>query len=145
MAGKFIYNLYHNRKCPIYGNGQALRKYLYVSDACDAYMMILTKGEVGQIYEMGSDHEYSALEMGTKIVEQVKPGELAENWIDYVEDRKFHDKRYLVNQTTLKELGWVAKTSFTDGLKKTIEWYIEYAIPEEHWLYDDRVTIGKKN
>jgi UDP-glucose 4,6-dehydratase len=145
IVPKFIYLLSKNQKCTVYGNGNALRKYLYVGDACDAYMMILEKGRIGEIYEMGSDMEYSALEMAQKLIGRLKPKQETNQWLDYVEDRKFHDSRYLVNQSTLGQLGWKQETSFDDGLAKTIEWYTNYAIPEAHWSYDDKATLGRKN
>lgn len=137
---KFIYSLVNDEKCSVYGNGNALRKYLFVEDACDAYLKILERGQVGETYEMGSSNEYSALEISNKLISQLKPDDDPEKWIDYVEDRKFHDSRYLVNETSLEKLGWKASTSFEEGLDKTVEWYTKYAIPERHWTYDDKLT-----
>jgi dTDP-glucose 4,6-dehydratase len=130
---KFIYLLENNKKVPIYGLGQALRKYLYVKDACDAYFLILEKGEIGKVYEMGTDVEYSALEMAKILIENIKKGEPFVNWIDFVEDRHFHDSRYLVNSHSLNQLGWEPKINFKDGLEQSIRWYREYAIPNKHW------------
>jgi len=147
IVPKFIYLLEKGQKCPVYGNGQAMRKYLYVGDACDAYLEILEKGMIGEIYEMGSEIEYSALDMAHQLIKQLKPSDDPNDWLDYVEDRKFHDSRYLVNQETLKQLGWKPCVSFEDGLAKTIEWYTHYAIPSGHWSYDDKMTmtLSKKN
>lgn len=145
IVPKFIYLLTNGKKVPIYGDGQAKRKYLHVDDASEAYMTVLEKGEVGQIYEMGSDIEYTALDMAKKIIAKVKPFEDPEKWINYVEDRKFHDQRYLVNSATLEKIGWKAKRNFDDGLTQTAEWYVNYAIPEKHWAYDDQITLGRKN
>lgn len=147
LIAKFIYLLMNGKKCPIYGDGQALRKYLYVDDACEAYLLILEKGEVGQIYEMGSSNEYTALEMAQTLITKVKPDDVKEpeKWMDFVEDRKFHDQRYMVNQTKLKSLGWQPRTSFDEGLRRTVEWYQNYAVPQQHWTYDDSITIGRHN
>jgi UDP-glucose 4,6-dehydratase len=130
---KFIYTLSKDQKIPVYGDGSALRKYLFIEDACDAYLLILEKGEIGTIYEMGSDIEFSALEMAALLIQKIKPDECCENWINFVEDRHFHDSRYLVNPHQLDQLGWKAKTSFSKGLDKTINWYLNYAIPNRHW------------
>jgi dTDP-glucose 4,6-dehydratase len=130
---KFIFLLEKNQKVPIYGLGQALRKYLYVDDACEAYLLIMEKGKIGGEYEMGSKNEYSALEMAKILIENIKVSSPFVNWIDFVEDRHFHDSRYLVNSHLLEQLGWKPNTSFQEGLIKTIRWYREYAIPNKHW------------
>ncbi len=145
IFGKFIYNLYHNQKCPVYGNGLAMRKYLYVDDACEAYLLIMEKGEIGQIYEMGSNDEFNILEILEFIVSKVKINSIneSEKYLEFVEDRKFHDQRYLVNSETLEKLGWKNQTPFKKGLEKTVEWYVNYAIPNHHWNYDDNTTLNK--
>lgn len=141
---KFIYNVSKQRKCPVYGDGSALRKYLYVDDACEAYLLILEKGVIGETYEMNSGEELSALETTHRIITHVAPDSDPDNWIDYVEDRKFHDTRYVVNPKTLRDLGWAPKITFDDGLRRTVEWYVEYAIPQGHWPYDDAETANQK-
>jgi dTDP-glucose 4,6-dehydratase len=137
---KFINLLTQNKKVPIYGDGSAKRKYLYIEDACDAYLTILENGLIGQIYEMGSHTEYSAKEMAYILIGHVKKicintdnTDEIDKWINYVEDRKFHDSRYLVNPDNLRKLGWIPHTSFGKGLSKTIEWYVNYAIPNSYW------------
>ena len=141
---KFINSLCKNQKIPIYGRGSALRKYLYVEDACDAYLTIMEQGQVGKIYEMGSADEYSTYDLACQLITQLKPNQLPEHWIEYVTDRPFHDTRYLVNQKSLSDLGWKPKTPFTQGLSKTIEWYANYAIPNQYWMYDDATTLITK-
>lgn len=144
MIPKCIYNLQHGKKIPIYGEGHALRKYLYVEDACDAYLTIMEKGQIGQIYEMGTNNEYSAYEVAKMLVSKLKLWDDVSRWVTYVTDRPFHDSRYLVNQTTLAELGWSPKTPFDVGINRTIEWYVNYAIPEEHWQYNnENIMITK--
>lgn len=144
MIPKCIYNLQNDKKIPIYGQGQALRKYLYVEDACDAYLTIMEKGEIGKIYEMGTNNEYSALEIAKLLISKIKPKDDFNKWITYVSDRPFHDSRYLVNQATLSELGWSAKTPFDVGITRTVEWYINYAIPEAHWPYNNETIMITK-
>lgn len=133
MIPKCINNLYHNKKIPIYGNGHAQRKYLYVEDACTAYLKIMEYGEIGKLYEMGTENEYSAFEIAKMIISKMKPNDDVNDWLTYVDDRPFHDSRYLVNPKTLYNLGWAACTAFDEGLQYTIEWYINYAIPTDHW------------
>lgn len=144
LVPKSIYNLQKGRKIPIYGDGSAKRKYLFVEDACDAYLTIMEKGQIGQIYEMESNNEFSALEMAHKFISILKSNGDHNQWIKYVIDRPFHDSRYIVNPQNLSELGWSAKTPFDIGLAKTIEWYINYAIPEAHWSYSDETTMITK-
>lgn len=144
MIPKCIYNLQNNKTIPVYGNGQALRKYLYVEDACDAYLTIMEKGEIGKIYEMGTNNEYSALEIAKLLIFKIKSKDDFNKCITYVGDRPFHDSRYLVNPKTLSELGWVARTSFDEGIARTIEWYINYAIPEAHWSYNNETIMITK-
>jgi len=144
LVPKSIYNLQKGKKIPIYGDGSAKRKYLFVDDACDAYLTIMEKGIIGQIYEMESNNEYSAIEMAHKFISILKPNDNVSQWIDYVSDRAFHDTRYIVNPKTLSELGWSARTPFDVGLARTIEWYVNYAIPASHWSYgSDTIMITK--
>jgi len=142
---KFTYLLQKGEKVPVYGKGDAMRKYLFVGDACEAYKLIMEKGKVGEVYQMGSDNEVSALEMAKNLIETLKPNQNFYDYISFVEDRKFHDSRYIVDQTSLKKLGWFPKTPFVQGLQKTIEWYTNYAIPFSHWDYDDKQTLIPKN
>lgn len=144
LIPKVIYNLQNNKKIPIYGDGSAKRKYLFVEDACEAYTLIMEKGLTGKIYEMGTNNEYSALEMAQMLISILKPNEDPNSWINYVSDRSFHDSRYIVNPITLTEMGWVAKTPFREGMKKTVAWYVEYAIPQAYWTYNDETTMITK-
>jgi len=144
LIPKSIYNLQKGKKIPIYGDGSAKRKYLFVDDACDAYLSIMENGKSGQIYEMESHNEFSALEMAHKFISILKPYDDPHKWIEYVSDRAFHDSRYIVNPLTLSELGWSAQMPFDEGLKKTVEWYVKYAIPEAHWSYSDETTMITK-
>lgn len=130
---KFIRNVLNGQKCPVYGDGQACRKYLHISDACEAYLLIMEKGSIGNIYEMGSDSEFKAIDITHKIIKQIKPNDNVDDWINYVEDRKFHDQHYIVNMKLLLELGWKEKISFEEGFTKTIEWYTNFAVPENYW------------
>jgi dTDP-glucose 4,6-dehydratase len=141
---KIINSLQKGRKIPVYGQGDAKRKYLYVEDACEAYLKIMEQGEIGQTYEMGTTNEFTALEIAKKLITMLKPYNKSNQWIEYVKDRPFHDVRYIVNPGTLDGLGWSAKTPFEEGLVKTVEWYTSYAIPENHWGYDDSTIMITK-
>lgn len=124
---RFLYLLKHGQQVPVYGDGSAKRKYLYVDDAADAYLTIMEHGSIGKIYEMGSDDEFSALE----VAKLLTAGDTSR--IKFVEDRPFHDQRYIANSKALEELGWKPKCSFEEGIKRTIRWYNDYAIPANYW------------
>jgi dTDP-glucose 4,6-dehydratase len=144
MIPKCIHNLEKNKKIPIYGQGTAMRKYLYVGDACEAYLTIMEKGEIGKIYEMGTSDEYTAYDIAKMLISILKPGDDIDKWIEHVVDRPFHDTRYIVNQATLTELGWSAKTPFDVGMSRTVEWYTKYAIPSAHWPYNNETIMITK-
>lgn len=142
---KFVYKLYHNQKCPVYGSGNALRKYLYVDDAIRAFMLVLEKGVVGETYGMHSSEEYSAFNVTKRMIEILKPHSRIDQWMEFVQDRNFHDMRYVVDSTSLTALGWEPETDFETGLLRTIKWYINYAIPYEYWSYDDSQTLSRES
>lgn len=109
----------------IHGNGQNQRKYLYAGDAADAFDTILHKGQIGEIYNVGSYDEYSNLELSSKLL-QIYGLSDEKRWIEYVIDRPFNDKRYAVDGTKLRSLGWIQKTSFDEGLQTTVQWYRDF-------------------
>ena len=122
---KFISMLKEGKPCPVYGDGSAKRTYLYVEDACRAYQLIMEKGQIGQIYEMGSTDELSTLELLNIIIEEghfhsaVCEGQPVEH-VMYCKDRLYHDVRYQVNMKSLLELGWKPEVSFIEGIRNTI-------------------------
>lgn len=124
---KFICNLLTDRKIQIHGKGLAKRSFVYVDDACKAIEQILFHGKIGETYNISSNDEFSVLELAHKIISTMKPElslEEHDKLIEYTKDRGFNDPRYLVNSDSLKQLGWKQEVSFDEGLKRTIEWYI---------------------
>ena len=112
-----------NQKVPVYGKGQQVREWLYVSDCVDGIFIILNKGKIGKIYNIGSYHEQKNINTAKSILKLLgKTDEL----IQFVKDRPGHDFRYSVNCTRLKKLGWRPKTNFKKGITTTIQWYIEH-------------------
>ena len=107
---------------PVYGKGENVRDWLYVEDHCDAIDLVIRKGKVGEIYNIGGHNERTNLEVVKTILKQLnKP----ESLISYVTDRPGHDMRYAIDPTKIHtELGWLPKTSFDVGLKKTVDWYL---------------------
>lgn len=117
----FITNAMQNKPLPIYGAGKAVRDYLFVTDHCVAIDLILHKGKIGETYCLGGDSEKNGLEVAEIILSHLsRPKSL----MSFVEDRKGHDMRYAIDHTKItKELGWKPSVDFSEGIKKTIEWY----------------------
>ncbi|MBU1179397.1 dTDP-glucose 4,6-dehydratase, partial [Patescibacteria group bacterium] len=118
----FITNLLEDKKVPVYGDGAQIRDWLYVQDNCEAIDLVLHKGELGEIYNIGANQnpEIDNLTLTKKIVEACGKDE---SQIEYIKDRPGHDRRYAIDTEKVRALGWKPKITFEDGLTKTIEWY----------------------
>ena len=118
-----IANALHDQPLPVYGEGLNVRDWLYVEDHCKAIDLILRGGRVGQVYNIGGHNEMRNIDIVKLICRELgKP----ESLITYVTDRKGHDMRYAIDPTKIhEELGWLPETKFTDGIKKTIQWYLD--------------------
>ena len=117
-----ILNALHDKKLPVYGVGANIRDWLYVEDHCSAIDLVVTKGRIGEVYNVGGHNERHNIDVVKAILKQLnKP----ESLIEFVTDRKGHDRRYAIDATKIEtELGWKPQTKFEDGLKKTIDWYL---------------------
>lgn len=117
-----IINALHDKKLPVYGKGENVRDWLYVKDHCAAIDLILRKGRVGETYNIGGHNERRNIDVVKTILKELgKP----ESLIEYVEDRKGHDRRYAIDPTKIhEELGWEPATKFDEGIKRTIQWYL---------------------
>ena len=118
-----IANALADKPLPVYGEGLNVRDWLYVEDHCRAIDLILENGRVGEVYNIGGHNEKANIEVVKIILKQLgKP----ESLITYVTDRKGHDQRYAIDPTKIhNELGWLPETKFEDGIKKTIQWYLD--------------------
>ena len=118
-----IINALEDKPLPVYGDGMNVRDWLYVEDHCRAVDLILQKGHIGEVYNIGGHNEMHNIDIVKLILKELgKP----ESLITYVADRKGHDRRYAIDPTKIhRELGWLPETSFAVGIKKTIRWYIE--------------------
>jgi len=116
----FITNALENKKLPLYGDGLNVRDWLYVLDNCRAIDLILHKGEIGQIYNVAAGNEKTNLEL-TKLI--LKMMDKPEDLIEYVKDRPGHDRRYSLDTSKIKNLGWQPQYQFEETLKQTIRWY----------------------
>ena len=123
-----IINALHDKPLPVYGDGLNVRDWLYVEDHCQAIDLILHKGTVGEVYNVGGHNEMKNIEIVKLICRTLgKP----ESLIQFVTDRKGHDRRYAIDPTKIhRELGWLPETKFADGIQKTIQWYVTH---EDWW------------
>ncbi len=119
-----IINALSDKKLPVYGDGKNVRDWLYVEDHCHAIDLILQKGRVGEVYNIGGHNERANIDVVKTILKELgKPEDL----IGHVTDRKGHDRRYAIDPTKIHtELGWEPETKFEDGIKKTVKWYLEH-------------------
>ena len=129
-----------DRPLPVYGQGLNVRDWLYVTDHCRAIDLILEAGQPGQVYNIGGYGERRNIDVVKAVLAQLdKP----ESLISFVEDRKGHDLRYAIDPALIqRELGWRPETSFDEGLKKTIQWYLDNRSWLEHIVdgsWQDRV------
>ena len=118
-----IANALHDQPLPVYGEGLNVRDWLYVEDHCKAIDLILRGGRVGEVYNIGGHNEMRNIDIVKLICAELgKP----ESLITYVTDRKGHDQRYAIDPAKIhSELGWLPETMFKDGIKKTIQWYLD--------------------
>ena len=142
-----IKNALADEKLPVYGTGENVRDWLYVEDHCKAIDMIIHEGKVGEVYNIGGHNEKSNLDVVRTILKQVGK---SEDLITFVGDRKGHDLRYAIDPTKIHdELGWLPETRFDDGIRQTIDWYIdnrswwEEIISGEYQEYYDRMYSNR--
>ena len=114
----------NDEKLPVYGKGENVRDWLYVEDHCVAIDLVMRKGRVGEVYNIGGHNEKTNLEVVQSILHGLgKP----ESLITYVTDRPGHDLRYAIDPAKInRELGWLPQTSFAEGISKTIQWYLDH-------------------
>ncbi len=119
-----ITNCLNNKPLPVYGEGLNVRDWLYVEDHCKAIDLIIHEGRVGEVYNIGGHNEMRNIDIVKLICKELgKP----ESLIIHVADRKGHDMRYAIDSKKIhKELGWQPETKFSDGIKRTIKWYLEH-------------------
>lgn len=118
-----IANCLANKKLPVYGEGINVRDWLYVEDHCKAIDLIIHKGRVGEVYNIGGHNEMRNIDIVKLILKELGKDE---SLITYVTDRKGHDQRYAIDPTKIhSELGWLPETMFKDGIPKTIKWYLQ--------------------
>lgn len=130
----FISNALEGEPLPVYGDGQQVRDWQYVADHCEALDLVLHRGEAGEAYNVGAGNERCNMEVVEAILGLLeKPREL----VRHVEDRPGHDRRYSVDSTKVRELGWEARHGFEAALERTVAWYVE-----NRWWWE-KIKVGQ--
>lgn len=125
-----ISNALEDKELPIYGDGKNIRDWLHVYDHCSAIDLVLHKGRIGEVYNIGGHNEKQNIEIVKLILEALDKDE---SLIKYVKDRLGHDKRYAIDSSKIvNELGWTPKYTFETGIVETIEWYLD----NQDWISD---------
>ena len=118
-----IANALNDKALPVYGTGENVRDWLYVEDHCIAIDLIVRNGKIGEVYNIGGHNERTNLDVVKTILRELGKDE---GLITYVSDRLGHDRRYAIDPTKMQtELGWQPTTLFDEGIKKTIQWYLD--------------------
>ncbi|MDO8554709.1 MAG: dTDP-glucose 4,6-dehydratase [Candidatus Micrarchaeota archaeon] len=129
-----------NKKIPVYGNGKAVRDWLFVKDNCEAIDTILHKGKIGEIYNIAGKQEMENIAVVKMILDKLGK---SNGLIEFVKDRPGHDLRYSLDIDKLRGLGWKPKTTFEDGIDQTISWYQQNS---EWWkpIMKNQIDFHKK-
>lgn len=123
LIPRFIVRALNSAKLPVYGDGSAIRDWIHVWDNCEAIDLVMHRGKLGEVYNIGGGNERSCLEITKLILQNLKK---EEELIEFVEDRLGHDMRYSLDSAKIKsELGWTPKISFKEGMKQTVDWYVK--------------------
>lgn len=128
-----INNALHGKELPVYGDGKNVRDWLFVIDHCSAILKVLQKGELGETYNIGGNNEKQNIEIVTTVcdlldekVGLLPTGDPRQTLIRYVTDRPGHDRRYAIDASKIKQdLGWEPAVTFEEGIRQTVEWYLE--------------------
>ena len=122
----------NDQSLPVYGKGENIRDWLYVEDHCAAIDLVMRKGREGEVYNVGGHNERTNLEVVKTVLRELgKP----ESLITFVTDRPGHDRRYAIDPSKIHaELGWLPRTTFDDGIRQTVRWYLDNRTWWEHIL-----------
>lgn len=137
-----ITNVLTGKKLPVYGKGENIRDWLYVKDHCKAIDMILKDGKVGEVYNIGGHNEKANIDVVRIILDILGKDESS---IEFVTDRLGHDRRYAIDPSKIHgELGWLPETSFDEGIKSTVQWYLDNTDWWENILSGEYAGDNKK-
>ena len=135
LIPKFITMLNNNKKVTIHGNGENKRSFVHVDDVVRAFDIILDRGKIGDIYNIGSDdtNEYSINDIAKILINIIKPDDVIKDWLSYESDRNFNDFRYHIDNSKLRSLGWEQCVDFKDSLISLVHWYTREINYIKHW------------
>ena len=134
-----ILRMLEGKKIPLYGDGENVRDWIYVLDHCSALELCLFKGKAGEVYNIGADNEIANIKIAELILKYFNKDK---SWIEYVEDRPGHDRRYAINSDKIeKELGWSPQYNFEQAFDETVKWYLE----NKEWVNNVREKTGVFN
>lgn len=123
-----IHNCLHDKSLPVYGDGMQVRDWLHVQDHCSAIATVLQKGQDGEVYNIGGNNEKANIEIVKLIIAALGKNK---SLIQHVKDRPGHDRRYAIDNTKITtELSWTPLYTFEQGIKETIQWYLEH----QQWI-----------
>jgi dTDP-glucose 4,6-dehydratase/UDP-glucose 4,6-dehydratase len=148
---KFIHRLRLGMRCCVHGAGNGTRNFLHTSDVVRAFDIIMRRGQLHEIYNIGTASDISIVDV-CRLLIRIMKGDAAdpEEWIEHVEDRAFNDSRYMVDSSKLIDLGWRANPDFPGLLRQTVEWYLanlDWWPPEfvQQYLTPHPLAYGPKN
>lgn len=119
----FITNALEDKTLPLYGTGENVRDWLFVEDHCRALELVIQKGQIGEVYNIGANNEIPNITVARQITRLLGK---SEDMIKLVKDRPGHDRRYALDCQKIRKLGWVPRVSFEEGLRRTVEWYRQH-------------------
>jgi len=125
LIPKFILLAMQGKPLPIHGDGSNVRSYLYCEDVAEAFEVVLHKGSIGHVYNIGTKKERTVLNVARDICNLFNLD--CEKSIQFVDNRPFNDQRYFLDDAKLKELGWQERTTWEEGLRKTLQWYTSHS------------------
>jgi dTDP-glucose 4,6-dehydratase len=124
LIPKFITSLLQNQKCTIHGQGHSIRNFIYVDDFVRGVYKVYEKGNIMDIYNIGSKNEYSVIEIAKILIQKIKPNSTFSDNVEFVQDRLFNDKRYCIDTHIMTDtLNWKEEIDFDTGIHMTIDWY----------------------
>lgn len=137
LVPKFTLLAARGKDLPVHGDGGSVRSYLFVEDVAEAFDIVLHKGTIGEVYNIGTEQERTVLDVARDIAAHFGMGT---DRVVHVKDRAFNDRRYYIGSSKLGDLGWKERTSWEEGLRRTIQWYNEtpYA---EYWKGDVEAAL----
>lgn len=118
----FVTNLVQGRKVPLYGDGLNVRDWMFVADNCDAVDLVRRRGAIGEVYNIGAGNELTNREVTSRLLDILGKDE---SWVEHVEDRLGHDRRYSIDTARIRALGWSPAHSFDEALEETVKFYID--------------------